>query len=230
MNKPTFEDYDVLSFDCYGTLIDWESAIVNYLTPVLLKHEVHLIGESILELFAEWEPEEQVAGKDYRDVLVNVMQRYGNRLGFPPNEEEISGFVECISRGSPFTDTVASLQSLAERFELAIISNTDEDLIALTLENIPVAFKHVITAQSLGAYKPNKEILTKAFAEIGENARTLHVAQSLFHDIAPAHELGIDTVWIKRDRVVGGAVRVVEASPDWTYDDLHSFTTDVLST
>ena len=197
---------------------------------MLLKHEVHLIGESILELFAEWEPEEQIDGKNYRDVLIDVMQRFGRRLGFPPNEAEIQGFVECIPRGMPFPDTVESLQSLANRFDLAIISNIDEDLIALTLELIAVPFKHVITAQTLGGYKPNTEILTKAFGKIGESARTLHVAQSLFHDIAPVHELGIDTVWIKRDRVVGGAVRVVNATPDWTYDDLRSFTTDILST
>ena len=229
MNKPTYEDYDVLSFDCYGTLVDWEDSIVQFLTPVLLSHDVHLIGESILEQFAEWEPEEQEAGKTYRKVLSNLMRRFGKRLGFEASDQEVHGFVECIPRARPFEDTVESLERLSEHFDLAIISNIDEDLIRLTLKNLPVPFKYVITAESLGDYKPNKEIMENAFSQLGDRSRIMHVAQSLFHDISPARELGIETTWIKRNRAVGGAVKVVDATPDWTYDDLSTFTTDIVS-
>ena len=231
MSAPKSSDYDVLTFDCYGTLVDWEKALTQYLQPVLLAHDVHVYDGTILEFFAEWEPLEQNEGGSYREVLQRVMTRYGSRLGFTPNQEETNGFVECIARADPFSDTVEALQALHEHFELGIISNTDSDLIALTMPNLQVNFKYVQTAEDLGAYKPNLDAMKSAFDSILTNdKRVLHVAQSKFHDSAPATELGFDTVWIQRQVETTSAVKSVPATPTWSYLDLAEFTHVITST
>lgn len=222
------DDYDVLSFDCYGTLVDWETAIIQYLQPVLISHDVHVFDGTILEFYSEWEPLEQDAGGSYRDVLGRVMSRYGARLGFTPTEEESKGFVNAISTSEPFSDTVDAITKLAKHFELAIISNTDKDLIELTLKSMPADFCAVLTAQELGAYKPDPVMMRKAFDQISQHGeRILHVAQSRYHDIAPASELGLNTVWINRQSEHASAVQHVNAHPVWEFETLAEFA-DVL--
>ena len=220
------DDYDVLSFDCYGTLVDWESAIIQYLQPVLVSHDVHVFDGTILEFYSEWEPLEQDTGGSYRDVLGRVMSRYGARLAFTPTKEESLGFVNAITKADPFDDTVESLAKLAEHFKLAIISNTDKDLIELTLQSMPTEFAAALTAQELGAYKPNLEMMRNAFEKISQQGqRILHVAQSRYHDIAPASELGLDTVWINRRSEHAPAVQEVDAKPTWEFETLAEFAT-----
>ncbi|MCY4093834.1 MAG: HAD-IA family hydrolase [Gammaproteobacteria bacterium] len=218
------DDYDILSFDCYGTLVDWESAIIQYLQPVLLSHDVHVFDGTILEFYSEWEPLEQDAGGTYRDVLSRVMTRYGARLGFTPTGEETEGFITAIASSSPFEDTVDAMTKLSEHFKFAIISNTDEDLIQQTLELIPTEFSTVLTAQELGAYKPDREMMRNAFDQISQrDKRILHVAQSKYHDILPASELGLNTVWINRSSEHASAVQGVEATPVWEFENLADF-------
>lgn len=218
------DDYDVLTFDCYGTLVDWETAIIQYVQPVLLSHDVHVFDGTILEFYSEWEPLEQDAGGSYRDVLNRVMSRYGARLGFTPTADETEGFINAIATSAPFNDTVDALTKLAHHFKLAIISNTDSDLIELTLQSIPTEFSNVLTAQELGAYKPNREMLQSAFDQVGQNGkRILHVAQSRYHDIQPASELGFNTVWINRESEHASAVQGVNAKPSWEFDNLADF-------
>lgn len=218
------DDYDILSFDCYGTLVDWESAIIQYLQPVLLSHDVHVFDGTILEFYSEWEPLEQNTGGTYRDVLWRVMSRYGARLGFTPTEEESKGFINAIATAKPFEDTVEALTKLAAHFKLAIISNTDKDLIELTLQSMPTKFHVVLTAQELGAYKPNLEMMRSAFDQISrQGKRILHVAQSRYHDILPATELGLDTVWINRRSEHASAVQGVDAEPVWKFENLEEF-------
>ena len=217
-------DYDVLSFDCYGTLVDWETAIIQYLQPVLLSHDVHVFDGTILEFYAEWEPLEQDAGGTYRDVLSRVMTRYGARLGFTPTAKETEGFVNAIASSIPFEDTADALTKLAQHFSLAIISNTDEDLIQQTLQSISTEFGTVLTAQELGAYKPDREMMRNAFDQIRQRGkRILHVAQSKYHDILPASELGLNTVWINRSSEHASAVQGVDANPVWEFENLADF-------
>ena len=218
------DDYDILSFDCYGTLVDWETAIIQYLQPVLISHDVHVFDGTILEFYSEWEPLEQERGGTYRDVLGRVMTRYGARLGFTPTEDESEGFINAIATANPFNDTVKALSKLAEHFKLAIISNTDTDLIKLTLQSIPTEFSAVLTAQELGAYKPNLEMMRNAFDQISQRGkRILHVAQSRYHDIVPASKLGLNTVWIKRSSEHASAVQGVDAKPVWEFENLAAF-------
>ena len=224
MNQLNPDDYDVLSFDCYGTLVDWQGAIVTYMQRVLLSHDVHVFDGTILEFFAQWEPLEQDVGGTYSEVLTRVMTRYGHRLGFTPTEDESEGFVDAVATSNAFPDTESSLQILKSKFDLAIISNTDEELIKQTLEPLGVEFEEIVTAQELGCYKPNRDMLLAAIERITSgNKRLLHVAQSPFHDIKPMVELGYDCVWIKRETELGSAVQAVDIKPNWTFDTLGEF-------
>ena len=208
--------YDTLTFDCYGTLIDWGQGLVDFLQPVLLERDAHVIDDFLLEFFATAEPQAQVDGRRYADVLREVLRGLGERLGFTPDDALLDAFAASPADWQPFADTVESLQRLAERFELAVVSNIDNSLFVATQERLGVSFQHVITAQEVGAYKPDRRMFDAALAAVG-SARVLHVAQSTYHDIAPASELGLDTAWIRRG---SNAAKVVDVKPTWTFDSL----------
>lgn len=220
---PQAEDYDVLTFDCYGTLVDWGAGIAGFLQPALLKHDAHVIDEFLLEFFAETEPVAQVDGRSYGDVLREVLRRLGKRLGFTPDAALLDAFAASPAAWPPFEDTAASLERLGERFDLAVISNIDNALFAETTKQLGTTFastapsRHLITAEDVGAYKPDQRMFEAARAALGDSARILHVAQSLFHDIAPAGALGWDTAWIRRHH---NAARTVAAQPTWAFDTL----------
>ncbi|MCY3541632.1 MAG: HAD-IA family hydrolase [Gammaproteobacteria bacterium] len=219
--QPRASDYDILSFDCYGTLVDWENAITTTLQSILLSHDAHWNDAVLLEHFARLEPAEQEQGGSYRDVLRRVLKEFGTRLGFVPTESQLVKFEECIARATPFSDTVDSLKTLSESFQLAIISNTDDDLFALTAPNLAVAFDYVITAEQVGEYKPSLAVFERALKEFSySKSRVLHVAQSRFHDIAPASTLKIATAWIDRTGGQPGATASSEAEPQWTFQSL----------
>lgn len=227
MNELRNADFDLLSFDCYGTLVDWESAIVECIQSILEAHDAHLNNAIVLELFSQYEPIEQAAGGSYREVLRRVLHRYGHRLGFKPRDDELEEFEECVARSTPFEDTLESLETLGSKFKLAIISNTDADLFAITQESLHVDFEHVVTAQEIGCYKPDPEIFNRALTTFGDNTRVLHVAQSLFHDIKPARELGLATAWIDRTAGKRGAAKFADVEPDWKFENLKELTNSV---
>ena len=225
---PKASDYDILSFDCYGTLVDWESAITSTLQSILLSHDAHWNEAVLLEQFAQWEPAEQDTGGGYRQILNRVLTRFGTRLGFVPTESQFAQFEECIARAIPFPDSVGALKSLHESVQLAIISNTDEDLFALTAANLGISFDHIITAEQVGKYKPNSLMFERALERFTcPKSRVLHVAQSLFHDVAPAHNLGIATVWIDRTSGKPGATAPSEVKALWTYPSLAEFASNI---
>jgi 2-haloacid dehalogenase len=211
--------YRTLSFDCYGTLIDWENGILGFLQPLFESHDVHVIDEWVLEYFAEVEPEEQARGGSYREVLGRVLERYGTRLAFTASEEELAAFPASIEYWQPFEDSVAALRTLRESFALVALSNVDEDLFELSDQLLGRPFERLIAAGRVGAYKPDKRMF-EALLEETEGPH-LHVAQSRFHDILPASTLGLDTVWINRPTL--GAARPVDAEPTWTFDSMAEF-------
>ena len=227
---PRTSDFDILSFDCYGTLVDWESAITSTLQSILLSHDAHWNDVVLLEHFAQFEPEEQELGGSYREVLRRVLARFGTRLGFVPTDSQLKQFEECIARALPFSDTVSALNTLAESFELAIISNTDDDLFALTEPSLEESFDYIITAEQVGKYKPNPRVFEFALNRFPcSTSKVLHVAQSLFHDIAPANALGIASVWIDRTEGKPGATARSDAKPQWTFPSLTDFVSAVQS-
>lgn len=210
-----------LSFDCYGTLIDWESGILGYLRPLL-----QLKGRSdaeILNFYSEFEPREQAgAYRTYREVLASVVRDFARELRFEVTESEASALAGSIADWEPFPDTVPALRRLQQRYRLAILSNIDEELFAYSERKLEVQFDCVITAQQLRSYKPsllNFEALLRRLA-VAPN-RLLHVAESLYHDVASAHSLGIATVWVnRRQGRAAAASRLADVQPDIEVADL----------
>ena len=224
--------FEVLTFDCYGTLIDWESGILEAVQRVLVAHGRELPPAEILEHFARFESSIQAGPyRTYRDVLSRVVDEFGRALGFVPCPGERASLPESVARWSPFDDTVDALRILASRYRLAVISNVDDDLFAFSQGRLGVEFDEVVTAQQVGSYKPdarNFELVLRRLA-LPTDA-ILHVAQSLFHDVAPAKRLGFATVHVNRVSPHGGsgATMPVSARPDLEVPDLRSLAEMVL--
>lgn len=223
-NMLDFKSYTVLTFDCYGTLIDWESGILTAMRTLLATHHIQLTDEVILERFAEFEAAlEQGEYQSYRQILQGVVQRFGEQFGFTPTTAEQQALPDSIRNWLPFADTVAALQAFKKRFKLVIISNIDDHLFADTAAHLQVEFDQVITAEQVRSYKPSLNNFQQAMQRIGvPSEQILHVAASLYHDIAPARLLGLATVWVnRRHGLVGsGAVLPVQEQPDLEVRDL----------
>lgn len=219
-----FSQYRVVSFDCYGTLIDWETGIFSALRSVLAAHGKGISDTELLNLYSELESEaEQGEFHSYRKVLESVVRGFGERLGFKPNEAQVRSLPDSLAGWRPFPDTVAALQKLKARYQLAIISNVDDDLFAATARHLEVPFDHLITAQQARAYKPSMRMFNLAQQRIGvAPTQWLHAAQSVYHDVIPARSLGITTVWVNRPspRPGAGAAKAAAGQPDLEVPDL----------
>jgi 2-haloacid dehalogenase len=213
-----FSKFSVLSFDCYGTMIDWESGIFSVLRPILKAHRKELSDTALLECYSELELQaEQRDFLNYRDVLQSVVRGFGERLGFKPTDAEVCSLPDSVKRWQPFPDTVGALRRLKTRYKLAVISNIDDDLFALTAPKLGVTFDDVITAQQARCYKPCKKIFQIARERVRVGPpQWLHVGQSVYHDVIPAQSLGISTVWVNRPspRAGAGATKAATAKPD----------------
>jgi 2-haloacid dehalogenase len=215
--------YDAITFDCYGTLIDWEAGLMSYIKPLLEAHDAHAVASFVLDFYGRTESKLQAGPyRPYRQILQGVLAALGERLGFHPSADALAGFPDSIGDWMPFPDTIASLKALGPRFQLVVVSNIDDDLFDLTQARLNVNFDHVITAAQVGAYKPDPRPFKAAIERIGvPKERILHVAQSLYHDIAPAKALGLDTVWIDRhDGHGSGATPASDAAPKWALRNL----------
>ena len=216
--------FSVLSFDCYGTLIDWERGILAALRPLLERHDVALSDDQILETFGEIETAAE-AGLyvPYREVLARSFDGFGQRYGFQPAGEERAALAESVGQWPPFPDTVAGLHALANHYQLAILSNIDDALFAQSARLLDTDFTAVVTAQQAGSYKPNPRNFQLLIERLDvPREQILHVAQSLFHDVAPARAAGLTTVWVNRrhDRPGFGATPPSTATPDLEVPDL----------
>jgi 2-haloacid dehalogenase len=222
--------YEVLSFDCYGTLVDWESGIISGLRPVLRAHRVEVTDDEILALHAQTEHKLQAAPKGgvyvkYRDVLGEEVREAGRRWGFEPSPSEVEALPNSVRYWLPFPDTVNALRALKATYKLGIISNIDDGLFALTARYLEVELDYIVTAEQAGTYKPSPENFELALDRIGvAPGKLLHVAESLFHDHVPAKRMGLDTVWVHRRAAKGGfgATPPAEAEPDLEVPDLES--------
>jgi 2-haloacid dehalogenase len=216
--------FKVLTFDCYGTMIDWETGIFSALRPILAAHGKEISDYALLELYSELEASaEQGEFQRYRDVLQSVVRGFGERLRFSPTDAEVRSLPESLANWQPFPDTVEALRKLKSRYQLAVISNVDDDLFASTAPKLGVAFNHVITAQQARCYKPCMPIFELAEERIGvSREHWLHVGQSIYHDVIPAQSLGIATVWVNRPspRPSAGAARAAFGKPDLEVSNL----------
>jgi 2-haloacid dehalogenase len=221
-----FSRFTAISFDCYGTLIDWESGLLPTLRVVFKRHQQNSSDAAILELYGEFEAEaESGPYRSYRKVLESVVERFGERFGFTPAPDELRALHESVPSWRPFPDTVSALQKLQKRYKLAVISNIDDDLFSETRRHLGVEFDFVTTAQQARSYKPAANNFQLALLMMGLSPdRLLHAAQSIYHDIVPAQSLGIRSVWVNRRsaRPGVGAVRAAAGRADLEVPDVAS--------
>jgi 2-haloacid dehalogenase len=215
--------FNWVSFDCYGTLIDWESGILGYLRPLLQRKGHQLTDTQVLSLYSEFEPREQSGDyRSYRKVLASVVGDFACELRFDVSEAEVSGLADSIREWTPFPDTVPTLRELKRSYRLAILSNIDDELFQFSAQKLQVPFDCVVTAQQARSYKPslrNFELLLEKLSV--PRSRLLHVAESLYHDVAPAASLGIKTVWVnRRQGKAAAASKFDEARPDMEVSNL----------
>jgi 2-haloacid dehalogenase len=179
------------TFDCYGTLIDWNGGIRRELARVFGEER----ADAQLHAYHELEPQLEADGKrSYREVMTEAMRR----LGAPDGEE--SRLADSLPSWQPFPDVPAALEEARSRgWKLAILSNTDRDYIEASMRNLGVPFELAIVASEIGSYKPGHAHWEEFFRRTGApRDGHAHVAASLFHDVAPANELGLRSVWINR--------------------------------
>jgi 2-haloacid dehalogenase len=222
-----YGQFEALTFDCYGTLIDWETGLADAFRRILAAHGVAVDDEDVLTRFAGYEAAAEAGPYQiYRHVLAAGLRGVAGELGFQPSDEEVAAFSGSVVDWPAFPDSAAALTRLKSRYRLGVITNCDDDLFAASNERLGVDFDWIVTAQQVGSYKPDERNFHAAFERIGlPRERILHVAQSLFHDHAPAKRLGMTTVWINRrhGRSGSGATPPATATPDATFPDMSSF-------
>lgn len=196
------DEKEILTFDCYGTLIDWETGIKRSISSMFVNQKLQ--DSEILHLFAETEHRVQTEypKMSYENVLKEVITRIGKKLSQDKSEEEEKSFSQGVKNWLPFDDTVGALKRLSKKFKLVIISNIDKSTIEVTKKHLVVDFYQTYTAEEIGAYKPDHKVFKYVFDKFekygyGVN-QVLHVAESLYHDHVPAKNMGFDSVWINR--------------------------------
>ena len=222
--------FRALSFDCYGTLIDWERGLLTALHEVFEARAIHADPDELLEAYAVIEPRvEHQAFRPYRQVLELVLDELCEEFGFPVSPEECAAFAASVPAWPAFPDSAAALARLAERYSLFVLSNVDEDLFEGSAERLGRPFTAAYTAGAIGSYKPDprnfEHLLERLDADHGiAGHELLHVAQSRFHDIAPARALGLATVWVDRrgdaGTAGGGATAPSDATADLTVPNM----------
>ncbi len=226
-------DFDALSFDCYGTLIDWETGIAAVLGPWARSRGLDAGDEALLAAYSghEARAEAEHPADPYPLILARSLRDLGRELGARVTDEDAQRLAGSVPDWPPFPDSRGALAALAKRYRLIILSNVDNESFAASNRRLGVRFTSVLTAQDIGSYKPSPRNFAALLAEAERlgipPARLLHVAQSLFHDHVPARQAGLATVWINRrhDRPGWGATPPPDAGviPDAEFPSLRAF-------
>jgi 2-haloacid dehalogenase len=210
-------DFKALTFDCYGTLIDWEAGIYAALQPLLAKRATPLTKDEALETFARHESaqEAETPTMIYSDVLTAVHQRLADEWGLSASEAEHRDFGKSVPDWPAFPDSAEALAYLKQHYKLVILSNVDRTSFAGSNARLGVSFDAIYTAQDIGSYKPD---LANFHYMLVHKADILHTAQSLFHDHAPAKAVGLASAWIDRRHATGGFGATMAPPPGASYD------------
>lgn len=220
MNRP-----DLITFDCYGTLIDWNRGVAGALVREAARQGRKADADAVLGVFHAAEPRVQAAGyRTYREVLTELEGHVAGELGWDPPSSP--GYLaKSLPEWEPFPETNRALRRLVDAgYTLGILSNVDDDLLAGTRRHLGVDFELLVTAEQVRSYKPATAHFERAIEHVGGmRERLLHIAQSYFHDVRPARALGIATVWVNRldeavpDAETGPTAEVadLDAAVDW---------------
>ena len=225
--------FKALTFDCYGTLIDWESGILAELKPWVAVSGLKLGEDQILEGFGEEESRCEAAtpSKLYPGILADTFRALGRRWEIAANEAQAAEFGRSVPRWPAFADSVAALAYLKQHYKLVILSNVDRASFAESNKKLQVAFDKIVTAEDVGSYKPDLRNFRHLLAELEKiglrEEQILHTAQSLYHDVVPAKAMGLKTAWINRRKGRPGAGATVlpkgDATPDLEFPSMAAF-------
>ncbi|MEM9407724.1 MAG: haloacid dehalogenase type II, partial [Acidobacteriota bacterium] len=203
-------DFSTLTFDCYGTLIDWESGMFSRLSQLAARSSRATAKDDVLEAHGRLESlhQRQTPGRRYPDVLATVYRRLAEEWGVTVSWTECRAYGESVGDWPAFSDSSEALRYLSGHFRLVILSNVDQESFAKSEERLGVRFDAVYTAEEIGSYKPdarNFEYLLERLGEQGvDRSHILHIAESLFHDHVPAGRHGLARCWIHRRHELGG--------------------------
>ena len=215
-------DFKALSFDCYGTLIDWETGIVDALQP--FREQSGASAEELLDAYGPIEHaiEVEQPGLTYSQLLEQVHARLSRQFDVEPDAVEAAKFGASVGDWPAFPDSAEALRYLKQHFKLVVLSNVDRLSFAGSNERLGVEFDHIFTAQDIGSYKPDirnfQYLLASLYADGVGKGDLLHVAQSLFHDHVPANRMGVASAWIDRRAGKPGSGATVLPDPMPHYD------------
>jgi len=215
-------DFKALSFDCYGTLIDWETGIADALQP--LREQSGASAEELLDAYGPIEHaiEVEQPGLTYSQLLEQVHARLSRQFDVEPDAVEAAKFGASVGDWPAFPDSAEALRYLKQHFKLVVLSNVDRLSFAGSNERLGVEFDHIFTAQDIGSYKPDirnfQYLLASLYADGVGKGDLLHVAQSLFHDHVPANRMGVASAWIDRRAGKPGSGATVLPDPMPHYD------------
>jgi 2-haloacid dehalogenase len=225
--------FDALSFDCYGTLIDWEAGIAAVLGPWAQSRGLDMTDESLLSAYSghEARAEAEHPGDPYPLILARSLHDLGTDLGAEVAEDDAERLARSVPDWPAFGDSHDALTALSQRYQLIILSNVDRDSFAASNRRLGVTFTSILTAQDIGSYKPSPRNFEALLAEAERleiaRGRLLHVAQSLFHDHVPARRAGLPTAWINRRHARPGWGATPEpganVTPDWEFPSMKAF-------
>ena len=228
--------YDALTFDCYGTLIDWEAGIAAGLGAWAGRRGLDLDGGALVALFAGHESAVQAAHPAalYPDILARVLDRIAAATGAEADAADRTEFGRSVADWPAFPDSAAALAQLQRHYKLVILSNIDRESFRPSNDRLGVTFDLIVTAQDVGSYKPAMAHFHRGLEELAKmgipKTRVLHVAQSLFHDHVPAKSLGLATIWINRQAGQDGATppaAAADVTPDMEFPTLQAFADEV---
>ncbi|MDA9549350.1 hypothetical protein ACM43_33855 [Bradyrhizobium sp. CCBAU 45321] len=223
-----FDKFKVVTFDCYGTLIDWETGIARVVRPWIDAINPAIPTDLVVTSFALHQAKHQQTRPAllYPEVLARTWKDIERTFGWTADGGHAANFSASVPEWPAFPDTVDSLRYLSRFYKLVILSNVDNTSLTGTLRHLEVPFELTVTAEDVGSYKPALPHFTRAIEALAAKGMAkneiLHVAQSKHHDVAPGRELGLTTVWVNRrhDRAGSGATLATEAEPHLTVNSL----------
>jgi 2-haloalkanoic acid dehalogenase type II len=225
-------DFEALSFDCYGTLIDWEHGLRHGLDRIAVLANREIAVDALLVSYAEAEAaaEREFPGLRYPEIIARSIVATGAAHGIAVAEDVAHAVGNSVPSWPAFPDSPGALARLKERYKLVILSNVDRGSFAASNARLGVEFDAILTAEDIGSYKPDPRNFTALLERVEEmgipRERLLHVAQSLFHDHVPAKAAGLATVWIDRrhgQEGHGATPPVTGVQPDWTFPSMAAF-------